>query len=527
MLTLLTLPLAGARWIVLLFFILLMSLPCETRGTELPAGYRDSSGRQLEAIDELCQLTANTGLFSGAVLIGIDGQTVYKRGFGIANREWNNPNSTDTKFRLASVSKPFCSVVILQLVQEGKLKLSDKIIDWLPAYREDTGGKISVHHLLAHQSGMRDFTSDYNYQMTTSRLSFGKDEFIDQYCSHDLVHEPGTIYSYCNAGYIILGRIIEKVTHKTFEQNVKDRIFQPIGMVNSGFDRNRYVLPKRASGYTLTPFGTENAPYMDMDSSPGAAGALYSTVEDLFRFHEALRTEALLSKELRTLMLTPNEDVPEVKAAGGRPKSTYGYGWNIFSRTHPVTKQRVRIQTHGGAINGFRAMITRLPDQNVFVVLLCNQADPRGESQVWNSIQRLSRELLHISVSQPYRLPPKPKLSQQQRMYEMIKKNGLEKAIHWFENNGREAAWGGTHQAVAKQLLKDGMVRQGLALMAYDVELSSDKVWLLRATAQCHLDYGEHEAALEYATQGLKQKPEDARLIKIKEEAEREIKRDQ
>ena len=520
-----SLPLAASRWIVLLSSVLLASVPCVTRGDDLPVGYRKSAERRLEAIDELCQATANTGLFSGAVLIGIDGEVVYKSGFGFANREWNNRNTTDTKFRLASVSKPFCSVVVLQLVQEGKLKLTDKIIDWLPAYRKDTGAKISIHHLLSHQSGMRDFTADYDYRTTTARLPFGKDEFIEQHCSHDLAHEPGTIYSYCNAGYIILGRIIEKVTHRTFEQNVNDRVFQPVGMVNSGFDRNRYVLPNRASGYTLSPFELENSQYMDMDSSPGAAGALYSTVEDLFLFDQALRSDVLLGSEMRRLMLTPNANVPEVKAAGGRAKSTYGYGWNIYSRSHPITGKRVRVETHGGAISGFRSMMTCLPDENVFVVLLCNQGDPPGKSQVWNSVLRLSRELLHIATSQPYQLPPKPGVSQDQRMYQLIKTGDVEKAIEWFEKHGRKQAWGGTHQSVAKQLLKEGLVREGLALMAYDVDLTPDKVWLLRTTAQAHLDYGRAKAALQYAEQGLKNKAEDARLLAIKNEAESEISR--
>ena len=151
-------------------------------------------------------------------------------------------------------------------------------------------------------------------------------------------NEPGTIYSYCNAGYCILGRIIEKVTGKTFEQNLHERIFEPLGMKNSGYDRNRYVIEKRASGYTYGPFGLENADYIDMDSTPGAAGALYSTVEDMFLWDRALYTDKLLDKKYRDLMFTPNRDVPEVKAAGGRPHSVYGYGWQIYTRTHPVTK---------------------------------------------------------------------------------------------------------------------------------------------------------------------------------------------
>lgn len=174
------------------------------------------------------------------------------------------------------------------------------------------------------------------------------------------MNEPGTIYSYCNAGYCILGRIIEKVTGKTYEQNLRNRIFEPLGMSNSGYDRNRYVIKNRASGYTYGPFGLENADYIEMDSTPGAAGALYSTVEDMFLWDRALYTDKLLEKRFRDLMFSPNKDVPEVKAAGGRPRSVYGYGWQIYARTHPNTKRRTKVINHGGAILGFRAMENRL-----------------------------------------------------------------------------------------------------------------------------------------------------------------------
>ena len=242
--------------------------------TKLPAGYRAIATKQTDSLTELCDATANTGLFSGAVLVGVKGNVVYKQAFGLANREWNNANTTDTKFRLASVSKPFCSILVLQLVEDGKLSLDDKISDWLPTYRKDTGETITIHHLLSHQSGINDFTASFNYRGSVSRLPFTKDEFIEKHCSTDLINEPGTIYSYCNAGYIILGRIVEKVTLQSFEKNVHERIFKPLGMNESGYDRNRYVLSKRASGYTREAFDDENAVYLDMDASPGPAGSL-------------------------------------------------------------------------------------------------------------------------------------------------------------------------------------------------------------------------------------------------------------
>ena len=399
----------------------------------LPKGYHEVGSDKAAALRELCQATADTGLFSGAVLVADEGEVIYKEAFGMANREWNIPNTTDTKFRLASVSKQFCSMVVMQLVQEGKVKLDDKITDYLPYYRKDTGDRITLHHLMSHQSGIKDFTASFDYRGTISRLSFGKDEFIKLHCSGDLSNEPGTIYSYCNAGYCILGRIIEKVTRKTFEQNLHERIFEPLGMKNSGYDRNRYVIEKRASGYTYGPFGLENADYIDMDSSPGAAGALYSTVEDMFLWDRALYTDKLLDKKYRDLMFTPNRDVPEVKAAGGRPHSVYGYGWQIYTRTHPVTKRRTKVINHGGAINGFRAMENRLVDDDAFVIVLCNQGDPFGATEVWNAVVRLSGELIHVVTGQPYRMPGKARITQDQRMYQMVKAEGVEAAIEWFK----------------------------------------------------------------------------------------------
>ena len=452
----------------------------------------------MAALQELCQATADTGLFSGAVLVADKGEVIYKEAFGMANREWNIPNTTDTKFRLASVSKQFCSMVVMQLVQEGKVKLDDKITDYLPYYRKDTGDKITLHHLMSHQSGIKDFTASFDYRGTISRLSFDKDEFIKLHCSGDLSNEPGTIYSYCNAGYCILGRIIEKVTRKTYEQNLHERIFEPLGMKNSGYDRNRYVIEKRASGYTYGPFGLENADYMDMDSSPGAAGALYSTVEDMFLWDRALYTDKLLDKKYRDLMFTPNRDVPEVKAAGGRPHSVYGYGWQIYTRTHPVTKRRTKVINHGGAINGFRAMENRLVDDDAFVIVLCNQGDPYGATEVWNAVVRLSGELIHVVTGQPYRMPGKARVTQDQRMYEMVKAEGVEAAIEWFKAKGKQAAWGGTHSALAEQLIKDGRVDDGLRLMEFDVEMTPGKVWLLRKTSQACLDNGRPEKALVF-----------------------------
>lgn len=332
--------------------------------------------------------------------------------------------------------------------------------------------------------------------------------------------EPGTIYSYCNAGYCILGRIIEKVTGKTFEQNLHEQIFAPLGMKNSGYDRHRYVIPNRASGYTRGPFGFENAAFIEMGTTPGAAGALYSTVEDMFLWDRALYTDKLLGIKYRELMFSPNSDVPEVKAAGGRPHSVYGYGWQIFTRTHPVTKHRTKVINHGGAVNGFRAMENRLVDDNAFIIVLCNQGDPFGGTEVWNAVVALNTQIIHIVTGQPYRMPGKARVTQDQRLYQIVKTEGVEAAIAWFNEKGKKAAWGGSFSALAKQLINDGRVDDGLRLMEFDLEMTPGKVWLLRKTSQAFLDNGRPEKALAYAKRGLELRPndEDLKLIAVESE---------
>ena len=495
------------------------SVQAEDSSSELPKGYRRVSSDKVEDLRSLCRATAETGLFSGAVLVADQGEVIYKEAFGLANREWNIPNTVDTRFRLASVSKQFCTMVVMQLVQEGKVDLDDTITDHLSYYRPDTGNRITIHHLMSHQSGLKDFTAAFNYRGNVSRLPFGKDEFIKEYCSSDLVNEPGTIYSYCNAGYCILGRIIEKVTGRTFERNVQERIFEPLDMAHSGYDRNRYLIEKRASGYTRGPFGYENADYIDMDTTPGAAGSLYSTVEDMFRWDRALYTGKLLNAEHRKKLFTPNRDVPEVKAAGGRPHSVYGYGWQIYTRTHPVTKRRTRVVNHGGAINGFRAMENRLVEDDAFVIVLCNQGDGLNGSEVWNAVTRLSVELIHVVTEQPYRMPGKPRLTQDQRMYQMVRNDGVEAALEWFDKNGKKAAWGGTFAALAQRLIDDGRVEEGLTIMQRDLEMSPGKVWLIRKTAQAFLENGKPREALSLAEKGLQQRPEDERFLEIQQAA--------
>jgi CubicO group peptidase (beta-lactamase class C family) len=313
-------------------------------------------------IDNLVSLYHKYGQFNGSVLVADNGKVLYEKGFGLANMEWNVPNTPDTRFRLGSITKQFTATLILQLVEQGKIKLDGKLIDYLPDYRKDTGEKVTIHNLLSHTSGIPSYTSLPGFFQNVSRNPYTVDEFIKKYASGDLEFEPGTKFVYDNSGYFLLGAIIEKVTGKPYEQVLQENIFDPVGMKNSGYDHWGTIINKRATGYSRTPRGFQNAGYLDM-SIPYAAGSLYSTAEDLYLWDQALYGEKILSAKSKELMFKPN-------------LNNYGYGFVITKATlAPPTKLAVPVIQHNGGINGFSTVIVRMTNDKRLIVLLDNAED--------------------------------------------------------------------------------------------------------------------------------------------------------
>ncbi len=335
-------------------------------------------------IDEVVTLANKYKLFNGSVLVAENGKVIYKKGHGLANMEWNIPNTPETKFRLGSITKQFTAALILQLVEQGKIKLDGKISDYLPTYRKDTGDKVTVHQLLTHTSGIPSYTSLPGFFNDVSRNPYTVDEFIKKYASNNLEFEPGRKYLYNNSGYFLLGAIIEKVTGQTYEKVLKEKILDPLGMKNTGYDHHNTILDRRAAGYQKTPGGFVNAPYLDM-SLPYAAGSMYSTVEDLYLWDQALYSDRVLSAASKELMYKPY-------------LQDYAYGWMVNKARFGNGTEVARIQ-HGGGINGFSTMIMRFPNEKHLIVLLDNTA--QGSNQ-------LNREIANILFDQPHTLPKMP-----------------------------------------------------------------------------------------------------------------------
>jgi CubicO group peptidase (beta-lactamase class C family) len=358
-----------------------------------------------QKIDDLLKAYYDYGQFNGSVLVAEKGKFVYKKGFGMANMEWEIPNQPDTKFRIGSVTKQFTATLVLQLVDEGKIKLDGKLSDYLPDYRKDTGGKITVHHLLNHTSGVPSYTSRPDFFADVSRDPYSVADFVKKFASGELEFEPGSKYNYNNSGYFLLGAIIEKVSGKSYETALKERIFEPLGMKNTGYDNHAPILQKRANGYEKTPDGYINAAYLDM-SLPYAAGSIYSTVEDLYKWDQALYENKIMSAEGKRLMFTPG-------------LSNYGYG--VFIADQPIgkTDQKTKVIRHSGGINGFNCVLIRLVDKQQTIILLDNVGLARYQGNITNSI-------INVLNGQPF---DAPKRSLSEMLYKTVKEKDVAAAI--------------------------------------------------------------------------------------------------
>jgi CubicO group peptidase (beta-lactamase class C family) len=442
-------------------------------------------------IDQLLSLHAKYGQFNGAVLVADNGKVIYKKGFGLANMEWNIPNAPDTKFRLGSITKQFTATVILQLVEQGKIKLDGKLIDYLPDYRKDTGEKVTIHHLLSHTSGIPSYTALPGFAQNISRNPFTVDDFIKKYTSGDLEFEPGTKFAYDNSGYFLLGAIIEKVTGKPYEQVVKENIFDPLGMKNSGYDHWGTILSKRATGYTKTAAGYDTAPYLDM-SIPYAAGSLYSTVEDLYLWDQAMYGEKILSARSKELMLKPN-------------LNDYAYG--LFIRTATLGPNKLAVPTvfHNGGINGFSTSMLRIPGEKRLIVLLDN-------AEHGQYLQRMTLNIMSVLYDQPYDLP---KQSIAELLQKTMEEKGVAAAIAQYRDLKARPAPSEYNFAenelnvLGYQLLQTNKLSEAIEILKLNVEMYPQSANAFDSLGEAYMVHGDKDLAIANYKKSLELNPKN------------------
>jgi D-alanyl-D-alanine carboxypeptidase len=300
---------------------------------------------------------------SGAVLIAREGEPIFEGAYGLADRSSEIPNQVDTRFNLGSMNKMFTATAILQLVEQGRLSIDDKIVDHLPDYaNQEAANKVTIHHLLTHTSGMGNVFTDQYDRMPKEQLRTPED-WLPLFVDASLQFEPGAQFHYSNAGYVVLGLIIESITGQSYYDYVRENVYEASGMIDTeSYERDKDV-PNLAIGYTTQGYeGNElDEPITNTDRLPGRgfpAGGGYSTVEDLLRFRNALLSHQLLSPESTDLLLTGKIEL--------REGLQYAYGF--FDRT--VGDQRV--VGHSGGFPGICDFMDIYLDLGYTVIVLSN-----------------------------------------------------------------------------------------------------------------------------------------------------------
>jgi CubicO group peptidase (beta-lactamase class C family) len=455
---------------------------------------------KISKINSLIESYADNFLFNGSVLVEEKGKVIFKKGYGSANLEWNIPNAADTKFRIGSITKQFTAVMILQLEQEGKLNINAKVTDYLPWYRKDTGGKITVKNLLKHTSGIPNYTAVAGAMNDIAAHNYSPKEIAEKFCSGDLEFESGTNFSYDNSGYFLLGVIVEAVTKKTYAENLTERIFAPLKMKNSGIDSPFVLLKNRAAGYEYGFRGYENTAFINMESAIYAAGAIYSTVEDLNLWENALYGNKLLSKENKTLMFTPT-------------LGNYGTGLFIGKFKPAGISAEVTSIGHHGGINGFSALLIRFVEAEITVILLDNtRAEKRG------NLENISLGIFQILNDVA---PAKPKQPIRAAMTEKIRagKSGEELAAFYRQiKNERKDGYDLTGAEnllndLGYFLLENGRIKDSLAVLKMAVEEFPNSANTFDSYAEALMKDGQKDAAIKNYKYSLALNPNNKNAV--------------
>ncbi len=428
---------------------------------------------KVQKIDALTQKYFELGQFNGSVLVAEEGNVVFAKGFGYADIEKKIPNNPDTKFRLASVTKQFTAMLIMQLVEKGKIKLEGKLSDYLPYYRKDIGEKITIHQILSHTSGLANYTDSRSFMTDEVKNKVVPKDFILKYCSEELVFEPGTQWAYSNSGYFILGAVIEEVTGKTYETVLQENIFTPIGMTNSGLENSERTYENKAMGYTSTFGKFEPARFLEM-TIPFSAGSIYSTVEDMLKWDEALYTEKLLTNASKEKMFT-------------QVLNNYGYGWQIIEQ--PIGDKKLKVITHSGGIFGFNSLETRLVDDNKFVMVLNNFET--------GSLNQLTLGIVNILYGFE---PAPPKKSIATELSRLISEKGIEGAVTDFyvmkDNKDEYRISEREMNQLGYILLQGGKIKESVQIFKLNVELYPESANVYDSYGEALAESGDKENAI-------------------------------
>ncbi|MFN0274263.1 MAG: serine hydrolase domain-containing protein [Chitinophagales bacterium] len=431
----------------------------------------DTSGLSARVDEYVKQYTA-LDIFSGVVLIAFDGKPVYHKPFGLADREKNIPVTLNTKFLIGSMNKSFTQVVILQLINEGKLKVDDKMTDLLSGFKQPLAKNITVEQLLTHRSGFGDYHGPMYFNMPYEKKNIsGITELLKQ---QELDFPPGNEQQYSNAGYILLGAIIEKITGKSYAENVNERIIKKLNLQQT-FTENIDRVPGRSVGYLKTISGVENnLPFI---TEPKSDGGFWATAADILTFYRNYyHGEMLLTAEM---------------------KKPFPY----FREMEPLYAQKLKAVGMAGGMNGANTVHMEMLHEKISVVVLANMDEPVAE--------KISAGIVNMikgTAPAPAALPVKLQL------YETYKEKGIQQLEKDFESLTADFFPGEPKDfilnALGYELLQNDELPEALEIFTLNTKL-------FPGIANCWDSYGEalllsgnNEAALAAYKKALSINPD-------------------
>lgn len=421
--------------------------------------------------------------FAGSILIARDGMPLVSKGYGMASYELQVPNRPETVFRIASLTKQFTAMAIMQLQEQGRLQIGDSICKYLDDC-PTTWQPITLRHLLTHSAGIKNVSSLPNWDEDLGLKKYRRAELIGLVRDLPLDFAPGEKFKYSNSGYHLLGLVIERASGKSYGEFLRAGIFAPLGMTHSIFDDNRTLIPGRATGYYSRGTDFVSAPFID-PTTVYSSGGITSTTGDLLRWDQALYSDKLVSRGALDEMFTPN-------------KGDYGYGWRVGE-----TLGR-RKHDHSGSLNGFSSYILRFPDDRVTVIVLSNSDRA--------SAGRTGTNLAAIVFGAPYKLP---KAQLRDMLWDTIAQKGTDAAIQQYRDLRRTQP--DAHDFGEETLLDLGYdlidgkkLSEAVAILKLNIEMYPQSAYSYDGYADVALEQGDEDKAIAYFEKSLSLDPSNS-----------------
>ena len=433
------------------------------------------------------------GQFNGLILVAEHGKVIYEKAFGKASYEWDINNALDTKMEIASITKTFTALMVMQLIEQGKIKLEGTIADYLIDYNGEKASQITVDHLLRHSSGLQRDIADFpvtgnDFPDIVAKINeefFSLEEQIHLIAKRALLFEPGTKYSYSSDGYAVLGRIIEKVTRLSYEQALQQLILDPLRLANTGYKDHYAVIAKKAQGYVKSYEGIKRGRQIGI--SP--AGGMYSTLRDLFRWEQALYTDQLISQRSKDIIFTKTPYV-------------VGYGWQISTNYFNSTADSITMIRCTGSLPGYNLLVVRFPQHRKTIILMENLKQP-----VYRQFD-VVKTVASALFKKPYNLP-KPSLAD--AMLEAIRKGGVKKAMLLYDENLKTGGYAineGEINGIGYFLLNERkQVDEAIAVFQVNVQLFPRSANTYDSLAEGYMRKGDKQKAIFYYEESMRLDP--------------------